>query len=162
MSALLAAQCFNVIQTRIQSCATISQAKKLCPKVSRFLYDLTVCSPSIHTQVQNPQTNDPMLLNQDFNEQNDIHVTAPPAHPSSRALKHHAVPHAPSTAPPVILNPFAHIVQSTVILPSPSPFGSTASKTLGLTSISSSAQPWQVSTISAWAVLPVAGFVMVI
>ena len=51
--------------------------------------------------------------------------------------------------------------QSTVILPSPNPFGSTSSNTLGLTSMSSYAHAWHVSTTCALAVLPVAGLVMV-
>ena len=47
--------------------------------------------------------------------------------------------------------------QSTIILPSPKPFGSTVWKTLGLTSMSYSPQPSHVSTILAWVVVPVAG-----
>lgn len=73
----------------------------------------------------------------------------------------HPTPHPPTRSfpsnplfPPTVLPPSLH---STTILPSANPFGSTASNTLGLTSMSSSAHPSHVSTIVAEYVVPVVG-----
>ena len=72
-----------------------------------------------------------------------LYPTFPSLHPSNSL----------SCTPPTALPP-----QLTLILPSPRPFGSTCSNTLGLTSISYSAHPSQVSTMVAVVVDPVFGF----